>query len=71
MQRILSWLLLSIGTLALVCGAVVHGISRDSRSPQDRLAMRRGVEIALVGVVLAVAGTAFRKAAKQNSPYDD
>jgi hypothetical protein len=71
MQRILSQVLLSIGVLALMCGALVHGASRDSRNAEDRKQMMRGAEIAVGGLVLVSASALVRKSARDNSSYQD
>lgn len=71
MQRILSRVPLSIGALALMCGAVVHGASRDSRNAEDRQRMTRGTEIAICGLVLVSAGALIWKMASENSSYQD
>lgn len=70
-QRILSRVMLSIGALALMCGAVVHGASRDSRNAEDRQQMTRGMEIAIGGLVLVSAGALVWKMSSENSTYDD
>jgi len=65
-QRILSRALLLIGTLTLVLGTVVHGISRDSRDAEDRQQMMRGTAIGVSGIVLVTVGLLLRKAAREH-----
>lgn len=70
-QRILSWVMLLIGALALMFGAVVHGASRDPRNAEDRQLMMRGTEIAVGGLVLVGAGVLVRQAARERSMFQD
>jgi len=70
-QRMLSRVLLSIGTLTLICGAMVHGVFRDSRDAEDRRQMTRGTEIAVGGLLVLSLGIFVHQAARESSFYQD